>query len=272
MIFDWIRNGRRQGWLEASQPAEWENWLREGVWQYNHLPYELGQRVRDFVAVLFHEKHWEGGDGFEVSDQMRVTIAGQAALLTLGFNEPYFFDKLRSIIVYRGSYEQRPVSHENLFIGRLQEQMPTRGQLLGESWQGGPIVLAWNVLQRDGRNARRRRSLVLHEFAHHLDGLDGSTDGTPPMNSYRFEKQWYEITSREFQQLLHFAQQKQRTLLDHYGATNHAEFFAVSTECFFTTPHAFATQHQQLYDVMVRFFGQDPRHWLPPTQLDSNIA
>ena len=272
MIFDWIRNARRKEWLAASQPSEWEGWLREYVWQYNYLSGEYRQRVRDCVTVLFHEKKWEGGSGFAVNDQMRVAIAGQAALLTLGFNEPYFFDRLKSIIVYSGSYQQVPASSDDLFVGRLQDHMPTKGTLLGEAWQGGPIILAWNVVQRDGRNTRRRRSLVLHEFAHHLDGLDGTTDGSPPMNSYRFERRWYEVTTREYERLLHFAQRKQQTLLDPYGATNHAEFFAVSTECFFTTPHEFAVHHSELYEVMVKFFGQDPRDWLPHSQLDSNSA
>ncbi len=272
MFLNWWKNDRRKEWLAQPQPPQWERWLENNVWQYRQLPGELQQHVREIVCVMYHEKNWEGGSGFQINDEMRVAIAGQAALLTLGFEKPYYFDKLKSIIIYSGSYEQRPASHDNLLMGRLQDSFPRSGTLLGEAWQGGPIVLAWNVVQRDGRNARRRRSVVLHEFAHHMDGLDGSTDGSPPMTSFRFEKRWYEVTTKEYQRLLQFAQRKQNTLLDHYGATNHAEFFAVSTECFFTTPHEFAEQHGELYEIMVQFFGQDPRDWLSSPVRDSDIA
>lgn len=273
MFLSWWKNDRRKAWLAQPQPPQWERWLERNVWQYRHLSGELQQHVREIVCVMFHEKNWEGGGNFRVTDEMRVAVAGQAALLTLGFEKPYYFDRLKSIILYSGSYEQRPSSDDNLLIGRLQDSFPHNGgTLLGESWQGGPIVLAWNVVQRDGSNARRRRSVVLHEFAHHMDSLDGSTDGSPPMTSYRFEKRWYEVTSKEYQQLLHFAQRKQTTLLDHYGATNHAEFFAVSTECFLTTPHEFAEEHADLFDVMVQFFGQDPREWMPYSATECHSA
>jgi hypothetical protein len=135
--------------------------------------------------------------------------------------------------------------------------------MLGESWQGGPIVLAWNTVWRDGRSSRRRRNVVLHEFAHHMDSLAGTTDGAPPMTSFEFERRWYRITDVEYKRLLRFSQRGESTLLDPYGATSHAEFFAVSTECFFTAPHEFARRHDELFSVLVQFFGQDPRAWLP---------
>ena len=80
---------------------------------------------------------------------------------------------------------------------------------------------------------------------------------------FEFEKKWFRVTQAEYQRLLKFAQRGQPTLLDHYGATNQAEFFAVATECFFTQPHALAAEHEKLHGVLVRLFGQDPRDWLP---------
>lgn len=262
MIFSWLRDERRKEWLAQPLEPAWERWLRENVWQFSLLDGSQQQRVRDFVCVLFNEKSWEGGSGFEVTDEMRVTIAGQAALLTLGFNEPYYFDRLRTIIVYAGSYQQSPKSHDDLIIGRLQDQMIPRGSMLGESWQGGPIVLAWDVVLRDGRKARRKRSVVLHEFAHHLDSLNGDTTGSPPMNSYQFEKRWYAVIEKEYRRLLQLLKHRQPTVIDSYGATNKEEFFAVSTESFLTTPHQLAAQHPELYEVLTRFYGQDPRQWI----------
>lgn len=262
MIFSWLKDERRRELLAEPLSTQWERWLGENVWQFSLLDTKGQQRVRDFTRIFFHEKYWEGGSGHEVTDEMKVTIAGQAALLTLGFDEPYYFDRLKSIIVYSGTYQQRPKSHDDLIMGRLQDPLFPKGTVLGESLQGGPIVLAWNVVERDGRNARRRRSVVLHEFAHHLDSLNGSTNGSPPMNSYQFEKRWYAVTNREYSRLLNLIRSNESTVIDSYGATNKEEFFAVSTECFFTNPHELAREHPELYEVLVKFYGQDPRQWI----------
>lgn len=263
MFFNWIRNQRRQEWLADEMPGTWNNWLHENVWQYAYLDDQQQQRVRAFVCILLHEKDWVGGSQFEVTEEMQVTVSGQSALLTLGFEEPYYFDRLKTIILYPEPYDPQPASRDDLLIGQFDGPPLLPEARLGESWQGGPVVLAWNAVLRDGRNPRRRRSVVLHEFAHQMDALDGSTDGAPPMTSYDFEKRWYKITELEYQRLLEFAERNEPTLLDSYGATSHAEFFAVVTECFFTAPHEFAHRHKELFAVVEQLFGQDPRQWLP---------
>jgi Mlc titration factor MtfA (ptsG expression regulator) len=263
MFFISSKKRRRKRWLAAELPSTWDGWLRHNVWQYPFLDKPQQQRVREFVCIVLHEKEWVGGGQFEVTDEMRVTVAGQAALLTLGFGEPYYFDRLKSIILYANPYTPRPASRDNLLIGQTDGRPVYAETRLGESWQGGPIVLAWNVVLRDGRHSRRRRSVVLHEFAHQMDSLDGATDGAPPMTSYSFEKRWYQITDVEYERLLEFAIGKKPTLLDPYGATSRAEFFAVVTECFFTAPHELARRHKKLFAVVEQLFGQDPRQWLP---------
>lgn len=263
MFLDWLNNRRRRKWVALPIPAEWDAWLRLNVWQYAHLDEARQRRIREFVAVLFHEKDWVGGNRLVVSDEMRITIAGQAALMTLGFEKPWYFDRLRTIIVYQGMYSATPQSTGDLLMGGFnlpEEQFDTR---LGESWQGGPIVLAWQGVLGEGRNPRSRRCVVIHEFAHHMDSLDGSTNGAPPMTDFKFEKKWFQVTNAEYGRLVQLARQGERTLLDKYGATNHAEFFAVTCECFFTQPHELKIEHAELYAVLVRLFGQDPCEWLP---------
>ena len=250
-MFGFFRNRRRKKWLAQREPSSWEGILHENVWQYHHLNAEQVRRVHEFVCVLFHEKVWSGGRDLEISDEMRVTIAGQAALLTLGFGKPYYFDRLRSIIVYPKPYHSQPASSDDLLLGQLGQPVTDFGVRFGESWQGGPIVLAWNVVLKEGQSPGEGRNLVVHEFAHHMDGLNGQTDGAPPITDYEFEK------------LLELARRGESTLLDHYGAENHAEFFAVATECFFTRPHALSHEHADLFAVLKRLFGQDPRQWIP---------
>jgi Mlc titration factor MtfA (ptsG expression regulator) len=263
MFFDWLRNRRRWKWLALPIPAEWDAWLRLNVWQYGHLDENQQRRVREFVVVLFHEKDWAGGNLLIVTDEMRVTIAGQAALMTLGFEKKWYFDRLKTIIVYKATYTAKPQATSDLFLGGLnmpEEEFDTR---LGESWQGGPIVLAWQAVIHEGRNEKSRRSVVIHEFAHHMDGLDGRVDGAPPFTDSKFEKQWNEVTKIEYERLVRLAHEGERTLLDKYGATNRKEFFAVATECFFTQAHKLKSEHGELHSVLVRLFGQDPCNWLP---------
>ncbi len=263
MFFNFFRNRRRRRWLSQPISAEWERQLRANVWQYTHLSAAQQAKVQRVVQVLVHEKEWASGGGLEVTDEMRVTIAGQAALATLGFEKPYYFDRLRTIIVYAGTFSSQPKAGDHSLLGELGRPEVDFDARTGEAWQGGPIILSWDAVLRQGRNARLGRNVVLHEFAHHMDSLDGSTDGAPPMTDYQFEKKWYRVTAAEYQLLLGLARRGERTLLDHYGATNQAEFFAVATECFFTQPHALASEHGELFAVLKRLFGQDPREWLP---------
>ena len=263
MFFDWFQRRRRRRWLSLPEPNAWADWLRSNVWQHQYLNVEQRAKVHRVVRILFHEKRWEGGGGLAVTDEMRVTIAGQAALATLGFEKPYYFDRLQTLIVYAGAFRSRPGAGNQLLLGELGQPHQDFGTRTGEAWQSGPIILSWDAVLHEGRHARPGRNVVLHEFAHHMDGLNGVTDGAPPMTDYEFEKKWYRVTDAEYQELLRLAHHRQPTLLDHYGATNHAEFFAVSTECFFTQPHQLAAEHHKLYAVLTRLFGQDPREWLP---------
>lgn len=265
-MLDWFRNRRRKRMLLQPIPAEWDAWLRLNVWQYGHLDEHQQRKVREFVCILLHEKDWVGGNRLLVTDEMRVTIAGQAALMTLGFERPWYFDRLRTIIVYKGAYSATPQSTTDLIMGGVNlpdEQFDTR---LGESWQGGPIVLAWQTVIHEGRNPSSGRCVVIHEFAHHMDSLDGSTNGAPPMIDFKFERQWYRIIGKEYDRLVERARHGEHTLVDKYGATNHAEFFAVICECFFTQPHQLRNEHSDLHSVLVRLFGQDPTQWLPTHQ------
>ena len=270
LVFSFFRNRRRKRWLARQEPREWGEWLERNVWQYRHLDDRQAKKIHDFVCILYHEKEWAGGGKLVVTDEMRITIAGQAALLTLGFVKPYFFERLRTIIVYPKPFRARPESTDDLLLGKHSEALVDFSARSGESWQGGPIILAWNIVLKEGQSARCGRSLVAHEFAHHMDGLDGQTDGSPPITDYEFEKRWYRVTSQEHRRLLRFARSGSPTLLDHYGAENQAEFFAVATECFITRPHALAREHGELFSVLSRLFGQDPRQWIP-AQLEKAV-
>ncbi|MFG5410195.1 zinc-dependent peptidase [Piscinibacter sakaiensis] len=50
-------------------------------------------------------------------------------------------------------------------------------------------------------------------------------------------------------------------MIDAYGATDPAEFFAVVTEAFFERPAALADEQPALYAVLSGYHGLDPRAW-----------
>ena len=211
-----------------------------------------GATVEQVVQILVAEKNWVGGAGFNVTDEMKVTVAGQAAILVLGLEEPYYFDGVLSIIVYQGPY--RHPKHPGFIPGAT---------LHGEAWYRGPIVLSWRNVLESGRNASGGHNLVFHEFAHYLDGLDGEVDGDPPLAGREQEQNWYRVAEAEYLRLVGQARRDEVALLDHYGATNRAEFFAVATECFFEQPQAMQREHAELYAGLRDFFRQDPAQWLP---------
>jgi Mlc titration factor MtfA (ptsG expression regulator) len=118
-------------------------------------------------------------------------------------------------------------------------------------------VLSWEAVRAGGQDHRDGHNIVLHEFAHQLDFLDGWVDGTPPLKSPEQYRKWHEVMTAEYERLLQESARGEATLLDEYGATNPAEFFAVATECFFEKPVCMERRHPLLYDVLREYFGQD---------------
>ncbi|MCC6492977.1 MAG: zinc-dependent peptidase [Pirellulales bacterium] len=245
-------------------PREWANVLQRRVRHYRSLPAEQQRRVEHITQVMAAEKEWAGVGDFRVTEDMRVTIAGQAAVMVSGFQEEYFFDRLDTLVIHPGTVQ---------FTAAQASRNPNlpAGLLDGIAWHHGPVVLSWGRVRRELKGHSPGRNVVLHEFAHHLDGLCGDMDGAPPLGDRQRQRRWYAVTEAEYLRLVGAVRRGEATLLDHYGAKNRAEFFAVATECFFELPHELAERHAQLYAALADFYRQDPRRWLPrltPTLAD----
>lgn len=255
MLFSWLKGRRRRRWLAQPFPAERDGYIQRNLARYGKLTERQRNKLRRDVQVFVAEKHWGGCGGLQISDEMKVTIAAQACWMLLGIDEGYCFDGVRTILVYPSAYSHSPQRLARS-SGIVHENLP----VTGEAWERGPIVLAWDVVRAEGRNPHSPSSLVIHEFAHHLDGLDGEMAGTPPL-SHGDAWQWEKIVGQEYEQLFLDVQQGAATLLDPYGATNRAEFFAVASECFFCRPVEMRTQHAELYRLLGRFYELDPAGW-----------
>ncbi len=138
--------------------------------------------------------------------------------------------------------------------------------LVGEAHRRGPVILAWDAVQRGAARLEPGYDVVYHEFAHKLDQLDGAVDGTPPLATRAQRERWKEVMSREYEALRDRSQQGDATFLDPYGATNPGEFFAVATECFFTAAMDMSLAHPELYALLRDFYRQDPRSQGQPHQ------
>ena len=251
MIFGWLRRRRRRKLLAKPFPVGWLSYL-DGLPFYGTLSPDEQTRVRGVVRVLVDEKNWEGCGGLVLTDEIRVTISAQAALLLLGFEHEYY-PRVQSILVYPSTFVVQGRS-----TGSKDDIRSGRQATLGEAWKGGPVVLAWDASRLGGANDEDGRNIVLHEFAHKLDFRDDVADGTPLLKDGKQYEAWHRIMTAEYERLVKKAESGRPTLLDKYGATQPAEFFAVATECFFEKSRQLKKKHPELYDLLRTYFGQDP--------------
>lgn len=206
------------------------------------------ERFEALVATFVRDTRWEAARGFRLDGEIRLVIAAQACLLLLGLDIDEF-PGVSSVIVHPTTMRFR--GHRSVGNGLMASGTQA---LHGQAHYRGPVVLAWNAADRDARQPGRGRNVVLHEFAHQLDMLDGTIDGTPPLAGDEQRQRWVDVCTRAFGEV----RAGRATVLRDYAATNPAEFFAVATEVFFTRPTELRAEESDLYDVLADFYGQDP--------------
>jgi len=257
MIFHWWKARRRTRILSAPFPSSWNEWLDRDIPQVALLAESQQQRLRDLTQILVAEKNWEGCNGLILTEEMQVVIAGMAALLVAGFPEAEYFDHVASILVYPESYVAQ--STRILGSGTVIEGPQAR---IGEAWHRGPVIVSWEDIQYTIENETFGRNVVLHEFAHQLDMLNGRiADGEPILPTVERAQTWNAVMQSAFDQLVTACRQGERTLIDCYGATSRAEFFAVTTELFFEGPTPLRHWHPEVYAELSRYYGLDPAGW-----------
>ncbi|MFA6245073.1 MAG: M90 family metallopeptidase [Candidatus Hydrogenedentales bacterium] len=247
-----FKRRRRERLRRQPFPSEWEAILARNVAYYRLLPADAQAELRGHIQVLVAEKNWEGCGGLAMTDEIKVTIAGQAAVLLLHRDTDYF-PELRSILVYPNAFVA-PTEEEDLGDGPLEGE----DVHFGQSWDWGTVVLSWRHALRGAQYRDDGDNLILHEFAHQLDHEDGVTNGAPLLDDEEAQAEWGRVLSGEYEQLWSDVEHNRRTLIDDYGATDPTEFFAVVTECFFERPHALQQRHPELYGVLQQFYRQDP--------------
>ena len=253
MLFTFLKRRRRNRLRAQPFPAAWKAIISHNVPIFLRLPSADRAELLGHIQVFLNEKYFEGCGGLKLTDETRVTIAAQACLLLL-HRETDYYPELITILVYPSAY----IAREDCYLGDNIWEQGEDGRLGHTGRQLGSLVLAWDEAKRGAADPADGANLVLHEFAHQLDFEDSQTDGAPALGTRVEYLAWARVMSREFEALRDAADAGTPTVLDTYGATNPAEFFAVATEAFFERPRALRGKKPELYARLEKFYRQDP--------------
>ncbi len=261
MVFSWLRERRRRAARRRPfSPGTEETLLRvcrQGAW----LSPDEGRAWREWIAVFLDEKRFEGCGGQAIDDEVRLSVAGQAGLVVLGFPGEHF-DRLRSVLVHAGDWSGRKaVALEG------GAHLEWRERRLGQAWTEGSVMLSWPAVRRGGRLQDGPRSVVIHEFAHLVDALDGTFDGLPPLPGGVQQAGWRAQLAACRERYEEALDEGRSVALDDYAAEDPVEFFAVASECFFQDPHLLARHDADLYALLAASYRQDPRARVPMSAL-----
>jgi Mlc titration factor MtfA (ptsG expression regulator) len=248
----WFTKWRRERILKRSalDEALW----RSVVERYPFTRALSGQeraRLRECVILFLHEKSIAGAGGLELRDEMRIGIATQACMLILGLDLDYYRDWVE-VIVYPDEFVAKyEYMDEDGVVHQVEEPMT------GESWLAGPVILSWADVEM--RGGEPGYNVVIHEFAHKLDMLNGDANGYPPLHAGMDRGEWAGVFGAAYEDFRGRVERgDDSSRVDPYAAENPSEFFAVMSETFFETPETVLAEYPAVYRQLTAFYRQDP--------------
>lgn len=229
-------------------PSAWRETLLLPV--FDGLSAEESAALGVLAARLLADKTFTGAAGHAVDADMATRIAAFAALpvLNLGYD---WYKGWNEIVVYPAEFvPERDVMDDFGVVHRV------RAPLSGEAWEGGPLVLSWDDVLHSGGG--QGYNVVIHEFAHKLDMKNGAVDGLPPLPSDLRVDEWAAVFNRAYDDFCRRVDAGEDTGIDPYASESPAEFFAVLSECFFEMPDVLNGDYPAVYELLKRFYKQDP--------------
>jgi Mlc titration factor MtfA (ptsG expression regulator) len=245
--------------------------IDDALWQatldrlpfFGHLDDAERARLRENTTLFIAEKEFSTAHDLPLTDAMIVAIAVQACLPVLNLSLELYRGWV-GVIVYPGEFLIRKTVEDEAGVVHEIEHDAS-----GEAWEGGPVVLSWEDAQMtDGEDAY---NVVIHEFAHKIDMLNGEADGHPPLfrrwHAPLDSNAWNDVFDHAYD---HFCAQvdavaprrwsrfERESLIDPYAADHPSEFFAVCSEALFVQPAAFEREYPELYRLLARYYRQDP--------------
>jgi len=235
-----------------SRPIDAELWRgATSKWLFMRgLGTEENARLKELAERFLGGKHFSGTHELEVTPQMEVVIAAQACILVLELGAEWY-DGWSEIIVYPDEFvAEYEFVDEHGIAHHVEEPMT------GESWLAGPVILSWADAQQ--RGGETGYNVVIHEFAHKLDMLNGDANGFPPLHAGMDRVAWTGAFNTAYEDFRRRVERDEPTGLDPYAAENPAEFFAVLSEAFFEVPGAVRAAYGEVYRQLTAFYRQDP--------------
>jgi Mlc titration factor MtfA (ptsG expression regulator) len=249
MRFETRHHRERRERLAAGFLPEWRDLLATRMRTWNQLDDAARERLEELALGLMVDLHWEAAKDFEITEEVQLTIAADAAVLLLGLPDDSFAS-VHTVLVHPTTLV---LQGEHSQVSGIVSDGPM--PILGEADAHGPVLIVWDAVLAEARHPGSGHNVVFHEFAHRLDVLDGAMDGTPPMASVEQSQRWVEVCTGVYEQVV---EGRGGRVLRSYAGVNPAEFFAVATEAFFDDPVELRHEHPDLYAVLGDYYHQDP--------------
>ena len=227
--------------------AQWAR-VEAGLPFLDYLASADRTQLREMALQFIAQKEWNGAQELTLTQDIQLSIALQACLpvLELGLDS---YRGWVGVIVYPGDFViPRKLMSEDGVVHEFVDSVA------GEAWEGGPVLVSWfdQPQEADGMN------VVIHEFAHKLDMLNGPPDGLPPLHEGMRRQDWADAFEPAYEDFCARVDDGEETAIDPYAAEHPAEFFAVTSEVFFETPDILQAEYPAVYAQLRLFYRQDP--------------
>jgi MtfA peptidase len=253
-VFSYLRRKRRERVLKSTlfDEAAWAHEI-EGHSFTRTLNDAERASLRKLVLLFLSEKPINAAGTLNIDFYAKLSIAIQACMLILNLGIDWY-RTWGEVIVYPAEFVARREKVDKAgVVHSVVESMS------GESWDHGTVVLSLADVMRAGETENGKGyNVVLHEFAHQLDMLNGKPDGYPPLHVDMSPEQWTLTFSTAYEHFCKRVRSWDVTLINEYAAKDPAEFFAVMSEAFFETPLAVKGEYPEVYQQLALFYRQDP--------------
>ena len=250
-MFEWLF-GRRKRLLEKEVSRDELERLDHSLWQASVLTPQHREQLVRWSRVFIAEKTWEGCNGLAITDEIQLSVAAMAGMLVLAYPD-WYFDRTATILIHPTPYRVRV--EPQILSSTFNPTLGGEFHRAGETIYRGPVVLNWQDIQFAKEDSNHGHQLVVHEFAHQLDMINGpAADGLPPLPNNIDEDAWRNAMHNEFKTAREMVAQGYPIRIDDYGLTQESEFFAVASELYFQVPHELAEFHPNVYTLLNQFY------------------
>src|SRR5690349_2728588 len=246
-MFARFRQWRRERILARVEfdEREWRRALRRFPFTRD-LDASAQARLRELTMLFLYQKRFSAAHGLQLTSAMRLHVAVQACTLILNLGIEYYRG-WTEIIIYPAEFVPR---HQYVDESGVVHQGDE--SFAGEAWLHGPVILSWADIA--GSEYPDGVNVVIHEFAHKLDMLNGDANGFPPLHRGMSREAWSQAFSAAYEDFCRRVDRDEDTAIDPYASESPGEFFAVLSEVFFEVPDVLQEAYPDVYEQLALFY------------------